>query len=183
MISVVDGVRSLEPGSCSSMLRLFRPDLRIYRVEQLTVEQVGAMGLDALLLDADCTLKRYPCEDCSPSVRDWIDSLRQGGVRLCIVSNGYSDRISRFANTLGLPFVGRALKPLPFGCHRAMRQIGANPERTAIAGDQVFADIMAGRLAGIRTILVEPIHPEEERWFTRLKRGPERWILSGMDRP
>ena len=28
-----------------------------------------------------------------------------------------------------------------------------------MVGDQLFADIMAGRLAGIRTILVKPMHP------------------------
>ena len=47
-------------------------------------------------------------------------------------------------------------------------------------GDQVFADVMAGRLAGIRSILVEPIHPEEEPWYTRLKRLPERIVLARM---
>ena len=46
-----------------------------------------------------------------------------------------------------------------------------------MVGDQVFADILAGRLAGLKTILVDPIHPEEEPWFTRLKRPPERWVL------
>ena len=46
-----------------------------------------------------------------------------------------------------------------------------------MVGDQLFADILAGNLARVRTILVRAIHPEEEPWFTRLKRGPERWIL------
>ena len=43
-------------------------------------------------------------------------------------------------------------------------------DRTAMVGDQVFADVMAGRLAGVFTILVRPIHPEDEPWFTRWKR-------------
>jgi predicted HAD superfamily phosphohydrolase YqeG len=58
-----------------------------------------------------------------------------------------------------------------------MRQLNANRKETAMVGDQVFADVLAGRFAGIRTILVTPIHPEEEPWFTQLKRGPERWLL------
>jgi predicted HAD superfamily phosphohydrolase YqeG len=37
-------------------------------------------------------------------------------------------------------------------------------------------------LAGIRTILVTPIHPEDEPWFTRLKRRPERFLLSRLKR-
>jgi predicted HAD superfamily phosphohydrolase YqeG len=50
-----------------------------------------------------------------------------------------------------------------------------------MVGDQVFADVMAGRLARIRSILVEPIHPEEEPWFTRLKRLPEQRILARLE--
>jgi predicted HAD superfamily phosphohydrolase YqeG len=46
-----------------------------------------------------------------------------------------------------------------------------------MVGDQLFADVMAGRLAGVHSILVTPIHPEEEPWFTRLKRLPERLML------
>jgi len=38
--------------------------------------------------------------------------------------------------------------------------------------------VMAGRVAGVRTIWVDPIHPEEEPGFTRLKRWPERVMLA-----
>ena len=49
-----------------------------------------------------------------------------------------------------------------------------------MVGDQLFADVMAGRLAGVRSILVEPIHPEEEPWLTRLKRRPEQFVLGRL---
>ena len=71
------------------------------------------------------------------------------------------------------------MKPLPLGCRRAIREMGFEASRTAMVGDQLFADIVAGRLAGLTTILVDPIHPEEEPWFTRLKRGPEGWLVAG----
>ena len=38
-----------------------------------------------------------------------------------------------------------------------------------VVGDQIFADILAGNLAGVFTILVTPIKPEQEHWFTRIK--------------
>ena len=103
--------------------------------------------------------------------------MRQAGFGLCLVSNGLGERIGRFAEVARLPFVAKAMKPLPAGCRRAMSKMGYSRESTAMVGDQVFADIMAGRLAGLTTFLVQPIHPEEEPWFTRLKRSPERWLL------
>jgi uncharacterized protein len=161
------------------MFRLLVPDHRIAAVEELTLQRLQALELDALLLDADCTLKRYGSEECAPGVAEWLAGLRAGGIGLCLVSNGWGGRIQRFADTLALPFVARALKPLPLGCWRALRMTGFPPARTAMVGDQLFADVLAGRLAGLRAILVDPIHPEEEPWFTRLKRGPERRLLAG----
>ena len=57
------------------------------------------LGLESLLLDADCTLKRYRGEQCAPGVAEWLDALRQAGFGLCLVSNGLGERIGRFAET------------------------------------------------------------------------------------
>ena len=159
------------------MRRLLTPHYRVCSVLELTPQRLRELGVESLLLDADCTLKRYGGQQCAQGVAPWLDALREAGFGLCLVSNGFGDRIGQFAQTLGLPFVAKALKPLPIGCRRAMRKMGFCPRTTAMVGDQLFADILAGRLAGITTFLVEPIHPEEEPWFTRLKRGPERWLL------
>ena len=159
------------------MFRFLTPHYRITSVLELTPERLRGLGLESLLLDADCTLKRYRDEYCAPGVAEWLDILRHTGFGLCLVSNGLGKRIAQFAEPLGLPFVARAMKPLPGGCQRAMRQMGFRRETTAMVGDHLFADIVAGRLAGLTTFLVEPIHPEEERWYTRLRRAPERWCL------
>lgn len=159
------------------MLGFLAPHHRIASVQELTPERLRGLGLENLLLDADCTLKRYRSEQPAPGVAEWIKTLRQAGIGLCLVSNGLGERIGQFAERVGLPFVARALKPLPLGCRRAMRKMGFRRESTGMVGDQLFADILAGRLAGLKTFLVDPIHPEEEPWFTRLKRGPERWLL------
>ena len=162
------------------MLHLVTPDIRVDSVRELTPERLQQWGLRALLLDVDCTLTRYRQNTVAPEVAAWIDELRAADLGLCLVSNGMGRRIRRFADRLGLPCVARAMKPLPWGIRAALRKLGALPAETAIVGDQLFADIMAGRLAGVRTILVKPIHPEEEPWFTRLKRLPERFVLKRL---
>ena len=159
------------------MLRLITPHLYVEKVEELTAKRLGQLGLDALLLDVDCTLKSYRQTDVTPQVAAWLDSLRSAGVRLCLVSNGRGPRIRRLAANLALPCVAKALKPLPVGCRRALSELGSHPSHTAMVGDQVFADVMAGRLAGLFSILVTPIRPEEEPWFTRSKRPLERLFL------
>ncbi len=162
------------------MLRIVTPDIRVESVCELTAERLEPLGLRALLLDVDCTLTRYHQPELLPETAAWLDDLRAAGVGLCLLSNGMGKRIRHFASQVGLPCVAKAMKPLPRGVRAAMRKLHSTAKETAVVGDQVFADVMAGRLAGVRTILVRPIHPEEEPWFTRLKRGPERFVLKRL---
>jgi HAD superfamily phosphatase (TIGR01668 family) len=163
------------------MFRLFTPHYRVHRVWELTPERLGLWGLRALLLDVDCTLSRYRRGEPLPEAAEWIGQLRAAGIRLCLVSNGMGHRISHFAQGLDLPCVSRAMKPFPWGVRSALKTLNCPAAQTAMVGDQIFADVMAGRLAGVRTILVDPIHPEEEPWFTRMKRVPERLVLARME--
>lgn len=159
------------------MTTLFRPDYYAASVHEITVQWLQSHQLDTLLLDADNTLKRYHNPEPEPGVEVWLAELRQAGIRLCIVSNGLGPRIQQFANLLKLPVVCKALKPRPTGLRRAMELLGAAPAQTAMAGDQIFADIAAGRNAEVTTIFVEPIAPQDEHWYTRIKRPCERWLI------
>lgn len=162
------------------MPRIFRPAHCLESVTCLTLDWLAELEIDALLLDADCTLKRYRETTVSEDVAHWLDQMRRGGIGLCLVSNGRGRRIEKFAGTVELPFVAKACKPRPGGLKRAIRENGFDRRRTAMVGDQLLADIVAGNLAGLTTFFVRPIHPEEEQWFTRIKRPPERWLLRLM---
>jgi len=156
---------------------MFLPHVYCRSISDLPPERLRELGVDAVLVDVDCTLKRYRAEQVTPEAAAWLASLRTAGIGVCLVSNGVGGRIGRLAERLGVPFVAGALKPLPFGCRKAIRRMGFDRKRTAMVGDQLAADVWAGRLAGLKTILVAPIHPEEEPWFTRLKRPLERCVV------
>ena len=161
------------------MLGLIRPHLELESVLELDLRQVARLKLHTLLLDVDCTLKDYHADSLSPSITAWLESLKAGGIRLCLLSNGKRRRIEPLAQRYGVACVSKAFKPLPFGCWKALRQLGADAGHTAVIGDQLFADVMAGRMAGLFTILVRPTTTVEP-WFTRLKRPLERRMLAAM---
>jgi HAD superfamily phosphatase (TIGR01668 family) len=158
------------------MLSLVTPHMQLECILELKIEALRSLGLDGLLLDLDCTLKNYPDNGFRIEVKDWVRSLRSNGISLCILSNATAHRIEPLARELGIPFVAKAFKPFPFGCHTAMKKLRLSPQQTALVGDQLFADILAGRLAGLFTILVRPTGPEEPL-FTRVKRPVERRVL------
>jgi HAD superfamily phosphatase (TIGR01668 family) len=164
------------------MLSLVTPHLHLASILDLGLPRIRELGLDALLLDVDCTLKDHGASEFPAAVHEWSERLRAGGVRLCLLSNGRSRRIGRLAQQLDLPFVARAFKPLPLGCLVGLKKLGVPRARAAMVGDQIFADVMAGRLAGLFTILVRPTSPVEP-WFTRLKRPVERRVLRWINIP
>ncbi len=157
-------------------MTIFSPNIAVESVLELSRDRLAELGLNSLLLDVDCTLKEYRSETVTPQIRAWLDALRAAGVGLCLVSNGRGNRIGRLAKSLHLPYISGACKPLPFGLRAAIVKMDFDRSRTAMVGDQIFADILAARLAGIFSILVEPISPEQEPWFTRVKRPLERCL-------
>ncbi len=162
--------------------RLIVPDLRIERIEELTREQLEVLDVRAVLVDVDCTLCRYQQEEIPAEKIEWVENTLQGGWQVCLVSNGRSGRIARLAERLQVPFVAGALKPFSFGCRRALRKLGLTPPQAAMVGDQMFADVLAARWVGMKSVLVRPIHPEDEPWFTRMKRPLEGWVLRQLEK-
>jgi HAD superfamily phosphatase (TIGR01668 family) len=163
------------------MLGWVIPNLRVESVLDLTVDQLARRRLRGLLLDVDCTLKDHGATEFRPEIADWIEGLRRADMRMCLLSNGRPRRIERLANLLGVPFVAQAMKPWPRSCHAGVQCCELPAHEVAVVGDQLFADILAGRLAGLFTILVTPTSTIEP-WFTRLKRPLERPVLAWLDR-
>ncbi|MCS7237545.1 MAG: YqeG family HAD IIIA-type phosphatase [Thermoguttaceae bacterium] len=164
------------------MVRIFVPDYVIEDVQWLTPAVLAAMGIRGLLLDIDCTLKPYRAVGVSPAVRHWAETLRQDGVGMYLVSNARGKRVEPIAADLALPWIAPAWKPLPFALWWAIRKLRQSPKAVAMVGDQIFADVLAARLAGVRSILVRPILPGEEPWWSRWKRPLERLVLGADTR-
>jgi predicted HAD superfamily phosphohydrolase YqeG len=68
------------------------------------------------------------------------------------------------------------MKPLPFAVWAALRREGATPEEAVLVGDQLYTDMAAGNLAGVRTILVRP-QSTRDLWYTLILRRFERLVL------
>ncbi|MBI4524926.1 MAG: YqeG family HAD IIIA-type phosphatase [Deltaproteobacteria bacterium] len=147
----------------------------------MKIDLLRSLGLEGLLLDLDCTLKDYHANRFHQDVVDWVTGLKSSGIALCLLSNAKPSRIEPFARALQIPFVAKALKPSTIGCHVAVQKLRLKREQTGLIGDQIFSDVLAGRLAGLFTILVQPTSSEEP-WFTRVKRPLERQVLRWINR-
>jgi HAD superfamily phosphatase (TIGR01668 family) len=116
-------------------------------------------------------------------VREWVVQAKEIGFKLTILSNTHSPRrLSKIASELDIPSVSHALKPRTGEFKKAARLAGCETCRVVVVGDQVLTDILGGNLAGMRTILVKPMHPYEFIG-TKFSRLVERLILSLLSQP
>ncbi|MGL6195099.1 MAG: YqeG family HAD IIIA-type phosphatase [Thermoguttaceae bacterium] len=156
------------------MFNILFPKIKVQSVLDLTPQKLNELGIRSLLLDVDCTLKAYTATAIAPDIAEWLEVMKSNGVGLCLLSNGFARRIGPFAESLGVDFVAPAVKPFTKGVKRAIHKMNFVPQTTALVGDQIFADVLAANLSGITSILVEPIKPELEPFFARMKRPFEK---------
>ena len=81
-----------------------------------------------------------------------------------------------FNKDIGTNYIYNAHKPSTKNYIRAMEIMGTDRVNTVFVGDQLFTDVWGAKRAGIRNILVKPIHPKEEIQIV-LKRYLEKIVL------
>ncbi len=157
-------------------MKLFQPDFVFHRITQITSAFLQEQGIKALVLDVDNTLTTHGSPIPGEGVPEWLDQMRAAGVPMLIVSNNSRERVRPFAELLALPFVSRGCKPLTIGMTKACKKFGLPPQAVAMIGDQLFTDMLAGKLKGMKSILTEPIQAEDGPFF-RLKRRLEKRLM------
>lgn len=155
---------------------LLKPHLKLKKITDIDIKHLKTLGIDTLLLDVDNTLSTDHGKELAHGIFEWIEKMREGGIKLLIVSNAKSERVKPFAERLKLDFIGLGLKPLPFGYFRGAKKCGSKRKTTAIVGDQIFTDILGGRLSGVKTILLTPIELEKQLSF-KIRRKLEKVVF------
>ena len=155
------------------------PREQVDSLTEITPAWLAERGLAGLVVDLDNTLVPYGvAPPPPPELAAWKRSFEKSGVPLAIVSNAKPSRTRAWAAALGVPGSSFAAKPLPWSLRRMIVQLGLSPEQVAVAGDQLFTDVLAANLVGAYAVLVEPIEPRKGLPHTRWVRALERRILA-----
>lgn len=152
---------------------LFKPDVKLRGITDITVELLKNHDIKALLLDVDNTMSTHHGTILTEGLMEWIAKMQQSGIKLMVLSNSKRFRIQPFAARIGLPFISLGCKPLPTGYLRGVKALGEKRNNVAIVGDQIFTDILGGNAVGVKTILLTPIKPEDG-WSFKIRRKLEK---------
>ncbi len=157
---------------------MLNPDFYLHSVHDIDLKALLASGVDTLLMDLDNTLLPRDGTEVPDSLREWSGRLVQMGFKVCLVSNNWHERVHDVAQNLGFSLVAKAVKPLPFAFLRALKLVGSSRSQAAVVGDQMFTDVLGGKLLGLTTILVTPLSTSDLPHTLMLRRA-ERMLLAG----
>ena len=152
------------------------PDIYLNRVTDITPDILNYLNVKGLILDVDNTLSTHHGMQPVDNLNEWLATMKAGGIPLIILSNSKEKRVKPFASKLGLKFLSLGLKPLPFGYIRAAKKLNLKVKDVAIAGDQIFTDVLGAKLSGAKVILLKPILLEDKLSF-KIRRNLERKLL------
>jgi HAD superfamily phosphatase (TIGR01668 family) len=157
---------------------MLSPDYYLRSVSDIDLDALRGRGVDTLLVDLDNTLLPRDTSAVPESARRWAASLSERGFKVCLVSNNWHQRVSEVADELGMDLVAKAVKPLPFAFLRALHKVGSKRSQAAVVGDQMFTDVVGGKLLGMVTVMVLPLS-ESDLPHTLALRRIERVLLAG----
>lgn len=157
------------------MFQCFYPDEYLDSAYSIDFDKLRAEGYRGVLFDIDNTLVPHgaPADERALAL---FAHLRELGMEPCLISNNQLPRVAPFAEVVGAQFVENAHKPGVKNYKKAMGMIGCTEKDALFVGDQLFTDVYGAKRAGMRTILVKPIHPKEEIQIV-LKRYLEKIVL------
>lgn len=152
------------------------PKLYLNSVKEISLSILKKYQLQGLILDVDNTLIDYD-KNMPEGVKEWSSNLKQAGIKLCILSNtNHKEKAEAVAQTLNIPYIYFAQKPLKKGFKKAKQILNLEAEAIGVVGDQILTDIIGANRSKMFPILVKPIN-EKDIWITKIKRPLEEKII------
>jgi HAD superfamily phosphatase (TIGR01668 family) len=156
---------------------LLTPDLYYSSLFAVDLDTLAGRGIDTILIDLDNTILPRGALTLEDRAHEWV-AVAKKRFKVGIVSNNSKGHPVEMAEQLGVVLVAKALKPSRRGVRAAMAQLGSMPAATALVGDQMFTDVLAGNRAGVTTVLVGPL-VEHDLPHTLVLRRLQARIMAG----
>lgn len=162
-------------------MAVIHPYRYVARIDYIDLDELYSQGIRCILFDRDNTVVPRDSKVAPPEIMAWFDRARDLGMYICMVSNNiHSAAVEASATKLKSDVIHHAMKPFPCSIKAALRRGGVEAQQSVMIGDQVMTDVIAGNLAGVRTILVRP-QCRTDLWYTHIFRLFEALILRGKE--
>lgn len=155
--------------------KLFTPDYYIRNYQCLNIARLVERNIKVLVCDIDNTLvahdEKYPNEQ----VKQFIQRIKDTGIKVVLVSNNVKERVETFAKDLDVATYPFARKPLKGTYLKMMKDSGCKANEIAVLGDQLLTDMLGANRIGFYTILTHPV-AQKDLTCTKINRVIENMV-------
>lgn len=148
------------------------PTIITNSITDLTPQMLKARGIRLLMLDFDNTIVPYTTNEPTDRMAKWLEMMTGSDLPICVVSNSKKDRVKIFCAKYGIDCITHAKKPFPKGIRECLAKYGMKPEQCALAGDQIYTDVLGARSCGLTAILVTAI--DNHNFWLKLRHVAEK---------
>ena len=156
---------------------ILKPDYNVVSLFDIDYNELGQKGIKVFLFDLDSTVMPSKSGKYPDNVLSLLESLSKS-FKIAIISNNtnkeYIEKVQSISN---FPVIGNAKKPSIKIMKEFIQSLEIKPHETVVVGDRPLTDILAGKLLGAKTILVDSISRETENKPTRFVRKLERLTI------
>jgi len=136
----------------------FIPQIIVDKLTEVTPELLNAHGVQFLMLDFDNTIVPYTTNTPTAEMEQWLQTMLASDIGICVVSNSKRDRVVKFCDARGIPCITHSKKPFQKGIRACRDRFSLDLCHAALAGDQIYTDVLGANCGGAVSILVTPIH-------------------------
>ena len=156
---------------------ILKPDYNVESLFDIDFKEIKALGINAVLFDLDSTVMPSKSGEYPPEVITLFQELKQNFVLAIVSNNKNKDYISKVQTISNFTVIGNANKPSPKIMRNFLKSVSVKPEETVVIGDRPLTDILAGKILGAKTILVDSITKDKKNKLTRFVRKLERLVI------
>ncbi len=156
---------------------ILKPDYNVETLFDIDFNELKRKGIKAVLFDLDSTVMPSKSGKYPQNVYELLQKLNKNFVIAIISNNKRSEYIEKVKSQSNFSVIGNANKPSPKIMREFLASVNIMPNETVVIGDRPLTDILAGKLLGAKTILVDSITKDTENMQTRLVRKLERLTI------
>lgn len=156
---------------------ILKPDYNVESLFDIDFKEIKALGINAILFDLDSTVMPSKSGVYPEEVSNLLAELKQNFVIAIISNNSDKKYIEKVKAASSFFVTGNAKKPGTKAMRKFLRSVNIKPSETIVIGDRPLTDILAGKLLGAKTVLVDSITKDRENKLTRFVRKLERLVI------
>ena len=156
---------------------IIKPDYNLKCVYDIDLEELQNNGIKVIMFDLDSTIMISKSGSYRPETIEWLKEVKEKFTIAVISNNKKIEYINKVQAISNFTIVGHASKPNPKKMKKYLEEHQFTPNEAVMVGDRPLTDILAGKLLGCKTILVDSINAENENLPTRFVRRLERLFI------